>query len=1398
MFNRTHPGAGSLRLAALFVVLITLFSAVQRSQAVDPPPSPIDPTSGQQNLLDLVKSLPINGIQSALDHFPVPYVVCASAGTATATCVNNKAGSPQRLDADKSKVTGKGGDDIQVEVNTELLPTPHLRVNINRITSPTDATNVKVVVAFPFAAFNGEPTLPAPNLFLGYQTTAANGAVGGKAPLTEEFRLIPDILAGTSHNFTLTMLTSGQVNPMTFQAGHFDGTTASGIQNAIGIQAYVEGAAPVVPDSIAMTISMNENAIGVPLTNTGLSLNWTASSRAKVTFNYLENETFPFPPSLDYTTALTFDQMPTNETITLSLNEATRQLHLTHTANSVIGTITLNHTRADGLRIIGTATDVPTSVDLAVDLNGGNVTLNVNANTLDLDIKAIQTGGFANTANFLGYNIGYAEVFLKNAPDLFAGYDPVTKSFGVHAINAGESIGAIGVIIGDDDVLELPSHWANQNWHVFSLIDTGLHGTAAARIIDLQNATLTLDASPTGETFQFALGSRSPLQLHLETAPASALTHKDILAVCEVVNMPMGTDVDFTIDFPDQFSISAVPDNTQVIDSLTCAGHVGTLNFELGVGHLPMSSGYKFDSNGKLEVKVEPTGPNSDFIGFITVRLYDNTNPLPSPLTLPSLFGAAALHDARMRSDHIPSFVGTWSDSPATVYSFDTGIPSAAVVKYLGGVQVAVSTATGGLLPALAAAVAGSHDFLTFTDTGAGGATTLKAGAFGIDSFSYSSTEATHAVELHYKADAPHILDVKFDTRFGGKFYPEFDTNLTLTVDAIPATWDLTTNFSTALDYTASAGLTKITLVGDLLSKELIGDGGNATFTGTTLKDTDSPFGDNWAGGIVYAASSKANVASNVPDELTTSVWAPAVPAAATPYFIAAKTHIDFLASGLPTHVVYALDASVEGSATLNMSNPITQVRLELTSDLRIFGKPYKHMLFEVNNIPADWGAKWGLLPNPHASLSTSSPLGAVKVILSRDTLANEAAQYGPFTTAGGNVSYTPFAREIDRRYFRQGAGDDPTRETTFMSRLDGLYNSTTALGSGGDHLIMRKNAAGDMSFLSVQGTGFQCAAVQFGPGSLQCVAKTVNAGEINASLALNFPVDHPFYVGLENEPGKFTTVDVPNIPDSVSVIVGTTRAHLDFDTAPGNITIYKGPLPTAGDTAEALKVQLINTPTFVHVDWNLGFPGGITFDTDSVLEVRLLTQDGSDRTVVDFSVGDLTASWGINVGSVSGFACKSDTGPPFFVPSECGTWLTIAEIFAKLSANPVIEGFVSNYQRVGSPSNLVGGPPPAPGANEWVPRLNFFVDNFTGVDVSVSIDLCVIPIPLVIPCLAPLVPVPHFSGPNLNGDFNFDFWDLGGGPLNFLGDPDYINNDPWDFWPLFHSQDNHLFPFGP
>jgi hypothetical protein len=42
-------------------------------------------------------------------------------------------------------------------------------------------------------------------------------------------------------------------------------------------------------------------------------------------------------------------------------------------------------------------------------------------------------------------------------------------------------------------------------------------------------------------------------------------------------------------------------------------------------------------------------------------------------------------------------------------------------------------------------------------------------------------------------------------------------------------------------------------------------------------------------------------------------------------------------------------------------------------------------------------------------------------------------------------------------------------------------------------------------------------------------------------------------------------------------------------------------------------------------------------------------------------------------------------------------------------------------------------------------------------------------------------------------GSFNLDWWDYGG---DFLGDPDYVANNPWHLYPLLHDHGDHLFPF--
>lgn len=1301
----------------LFLALLTALTGVKTSSADHEVPLPIDPDSGELNLLELINDIPLNEVQQALDNFPVPYVVVATANGADPTVVNKNAGSPVRIDADRSKTTGKGGDDIQVEVNTELFPTPHIRVNINRITSPSDATDVQVLVAFPFQAFNDE-SLPSPNLFIGYQTHAAGGGAGGIAPLNEEFRILPGTLAGTDHDFILRMNTVGSVNPMTFIAGHFDGNATDGIQNALGMQAYVE----TVPASIEIGFDLGQSALTSPGSQSGSTVDftWDATSQTYAEFTYFENETFPIVGDTNYGTTLSFDPMPTEETLSIVYDNSTGTggtLSIGHTANAVVDEIVLSYHRSDGLEITATAADVPTSMAIGIDF-AGSASLTVNENLGQLLVQVVQEGGFLDTEDFLGYNLGYAEFGVADAPSLTAGYDAANNSFGVAVVAPGTDIGAVWLVIGDDHDLELPPSWTDiPTHHIFSLVDDGTHGTAAARVVNLIQATLYLDASPTGETFAFQLLDDAPMQLYLETAAISVLTGKDILAQCDIDNMPYG-EVDFTIDFPDQFEVSAdlvpgYPETSdaasQVIDSIVCSGNIGTLNFELGVGGLPMNSGYIFDPSGLLQVKSEPTGPNTGTIGFISAHFWDETNALPSSQGLAVLLGDD-LHDARMRAESIPSFVGTWSDAPGTVINFDTGIPD--VTAYLGGVQVAVSTAVD--LAPLAVAGPTSDHYLRFTDGGAGQPKALKVGVFGIDEFGFSTNDGAHAVSANYAANAAHRLVAEFDSAFGGEYFPNYDIDLDFTIDAVPATWNFSTDFATALNYTGSSGIASIALQG-------------------TIDHTDN---------------NDANDA----------------------------THIDASIVGLPASVSLAVDTNLDpdGGVTFTMATPITSINFLVWGSEGILGGSYDQIHLNIQHIPANWVATFN---ENGGSISTpGDKVQSISLIVSSDIPSTNDTMRQPFTTGGGNIDYTGFTREIDRRWAATGTG--ATRESDIMSRLDDIYNSTQNLGADEDRVLYRRKNDGKLMYLELK--------LQ----DLQGGSYSIN--DAGGSASLSIPFDdadiHPLYIGLGKPDGTFTTVQIANLPDSISVSASTgDPGGIDFVTnePAGRVEFYDGPLPTAFEGQTANKVILVSAPAEIHVDWDFGFPGSATFDASSELEFRILSQKGGTRTVAAFRLTDLSFNYGYEL--FGGFDADCD-----LITLSCNTFFNVARVFATFTPTPGIDGMLQVYELVGAqpliPASSVG-----PDGNEYVPRWSLLVEDLNKIHGEARIDICIVGVGIV-PCI-PGEPMLNFEF-DIQGSFNLDFWDLGGGLADILGEPDYRINDPWNFVPLFYNENNRINPW--
>lgn len=1334
-----------------------------RESKAEVPPAPIDPNNAEQTLLNLVNSLPINNVQNALDHFPVPYVACATANAAPLTCTNQKAGSPTRIDADKSKSTGQGGggQDIQFEVNTVLLPSPHLTMTITRLGTSNFASNLEVFVAFPFDAFNPEDASAggnSPNLFFGYRTTAPfNGSAypaGGVAPLTVTYDIVPHILAGPNHALELAIATSGASNPIQFLGGHFDGAAGSAAQDVLAVSALADPVPATM--SYALSVSQNLFSAAPTATNSNFALTYGASSPAKVIFNYFENETLPLPATPDFGTQVTFDQMPTADTLTISTDFAARKLHVNNASSAPIGKVIVEHRRRDGLEVTGTLGQLPTSLDVQVDF-AGSVVVNVggtgfggspNPNTMDVDIVAKQNGGFPNTSDFLGYPIGYAELFLRDTPDFTAGYIPDNgvdgPRFGITATNPGEYIGAVGLIIDDDGTLQLPSNWnvptaQNPAWHEFSLIDDGTHGTAAARVVDLRTAAIRLDASPTGETFDFILGSRSPLQLHLETTGDSQLTGEDIKVVCEVENMPMG-DVNFEIDFPNAITLDAPDDPAHVINSLSCAGNVGTLHFDTAIGQLPVGSGYLFDPNGKLDVTVG-TG-NGGYIGFIRSHLWDEVNPLPFSL-LPSTL-MDGLHDATMRVDHIPTFTGTWSDGANSAFSFAPADSS----RFVDGVQILVSTVAAPLGSPLPVASPTADDFLTFEDNGAG-LQRLGAGVFGLKSFSFASDDANSGIEAHYRANAAHTLIATVDTRFGGRFFPNYDIDLTFTIADVPAEFDLVTEFDPHIQYTGSGGIGSITLNG-------------------TIDDSGPGLAD--------------------------------------------KTTVALSATGLPDAVT--LDIDPDSGASLLMSSPLTQLNLKLTSNVAILGGDYQLIRGQVSNVPPKWNVAWGgndfLLESKNAD-DTPSALGPVTFRVSR-SVADDAsdARLDPFKNASANrIGHSAFQSEIDTLYW----------PASVNTRLDRVYNQGEKLDAGEDHVVVVKNEGGEVAFVDGQFTGFQkiLIAPSAAGGDFEFNAPSAGVHPLFGGLQEE---------KADPTPDKFTLVQVADIPDHQELHINIPGGDINYSASggAGKIDLYQGPLPAAADGQEATRAVMNNTPSSVHITWDFGLPNGhALFDASNTFDIDFLTQDGSQRIVAGLTMQDVELTYGIDILSfdeldhVGVDPCELIplTDPcPIEVPIE---W-ELLDFGADLVVTPGLDGFIGVYDLKGGLQALAPSGT-TPDGDEYIPFITGMAKDSTGASAHVTVSLD--PIGTTV-----IYPVDVNITIDIGGQFIFDVWsntltdehftfpvvDIDVGIINT---PDYITNNPFHIFPLttldvfkdhdlvygfngFHTFGAHFDPFGP
>jgi hypothetical protein len=1242
------------------------------------PPLPIVPGPGESTILENAKKFEAKNQLNPLDNMPIPFTVVAQhAGGAPVLVKNNPlAGAPMKveIDVDSNPATGKGGKDVAVEVSTELFLNgvfnPHLAATFDRLGGAPFASDFEVLVSFPFSAFNAEVLPGDSNLFFGYKTTGAAGpnAPGGIAPLKEVMRFVPNVQAGAAHQVEIQLATTGASNPLQFITGYFDGTNVTGILDAAAYAAWVQQP----PANITLGVGVSSSAIFGGAIDGTINLGWTASAKSKVVFDYLEEESGVLSDS-DFNTKVTFDQMPTSEQLTLKINEAAGTLTLKHRANSAIGKVEILSERNDGLKITGTLTDIPTEVDFTLGL-AGTATLNVNANTLDGKIEVIKDGGFLDTDAFLGYDIGYASAGFTDAPDLTIGYIPALDAVGVAATNPGECIGKIELVIGDDANLELPPFQAELGFapwddpeprHVFSLIDDGTHGTAAVRLVHVEQATLDLNATDISEAFTLKLCEAAPLTAYIRTTEDSNLIpDHDIEITLNINDIPEGQS-SFNMVFPNDFNYD-LPEDVG-IDTIHAFGHIDCTFFDVLASELPNKFKLHFDPDGELSVLAEDKDGNPDRVSLIAVRLWiddeDCTDPLLPGSALASLLGAE-LREARARLEDIPSFHATWSDGANTAIDFNTDA-AAGPFAFLGGAQVAVSTAVD--LAPLAAATLTSPHYLTFKDQGQDGVgdplpKQLKVGAFGIDHFAYASNDAAASYSVHYDANAQHQLDVVVETEFGGRFFPTYAIDTDFNIDSVPLLWDMSLDVDPEFHYHGSSGIDSITLSG-------------------VVDDTDDDV-DNGT-----------NILATMLD--------------------------------MPKDVDFVLNPSSDAALTMNA--PATLVALHLDSDNDIFGSGYRLLEASIANIPAHWNANWGggqFVLEAKDAADAPAPMGAVIATISKsnDPTVN-TANIHPFTVSGpggARINRSAFAADIDTKFYSSFPGG----AAATLDALNAIYNNAQNLDPAGDHAVARVNG-GSLDFFNGQFTGFQKVAYQpnSNGGHFEFNAPSPGLHPFFAGVGLD---DKFLYAHIDNIPDT-SVLDIDlaggDIHFHTTDDTGATAGDIDLyygpeGSAADNQSAMRGILQDTPDDVHL-------TWNFGFPDGAANFVASnefrllfLTQDGSNRIVAGAQLKELQAGYGLDFLPLTVTSTTTLGVPTGANLVLfRAHAGIDNDASNEVGVGN---------AGKPGVSGFFNLYQMTTEDlTNTANGV--APGAAEYTPTVTFQMKDFTRLDFEVTVEVTLI-----------------------------------------------------------------------
>ena len=284
-------------------------------------------------------------------------------------------------------------------------------------------------------------------------------------------------------------------------------------------------------------------------------------------------------------------------------------------------------------------------------------------------------------------------------------------------------------------------------------------------------------------------------------------------------------------------------------------------------------------------------------------------------------------------------------------------------------------------------------------------------------------------------------------------------------------------------------------------------------------------------------------------------------------------------------------------------------------------------------------------------------------------------------------------------------------------------------------------------------------------------------------------------------------------MPDSITVDFDKTE-HLVYtaSSSPGEIDFYQGPGDGtnglfAGDTDDATRAVMLDTPSSLRVFWNFSFPnGGAFMDASNPFTLLFLTQDGSSRITAGLTMEDLHIGWGIDILSfdvTKSIEIWNPFGPNLVIPlawelfqfragiDNDADGLTLAHVgdtdqIAANDAKQAVAGFFALYNLETDPHALNNGGPAA-ADNEFIPFLSVQSEGFKGffMDFIVELD------PTNPDCDLYPIDLEFNVDTSQVGQLNFDVWspydthftDNGDIPfipeVGFVNPPDYTDNTP-------------------